>query len=163
VGEQRVGQCCIEEHHRTASLEDAEVSRHDLPVVLRHRHGNDLVGAGEEGREGRGDAFRSPVELSESQRFSSTGNLQGGKMRKLLRRAAEDFREPADPFLMRDVHEVAVAKDLRQAVWAGVRLRHVLSRPKVAPPSRKRQCKENRDGSCCKNYYCQISSSHARS
>ena len=83
-------------------------------------------------------------------------------MRKLLGRAAEDFREPPDSFLMRYVHEVAVAKDIRQAVWAGVRLRHFLSRPKVAPPSHKRQCKENRDGSCCKNC-CQSSSSHTRS
>jgi len=72
-------------------------------------------------------------------------------MRKLLGRAAEDFREPPDPFLMRYVHEVAVAKDIRQAVRASVRLRHFLSRPTVAPPSYKRERKENRDGSCCKN------------
>jgi len=71
-------------------------------------------------------------------------------MRKLLGRAAEDVREPPDPFLMRHVHQVAFAKDIRQAVWAGVLLRHFLSRPTVAPPSYKRQCKENRDGSCCK-------------
>src|SRR6267154_768367 len=83
-------------------------------------------------------------------------------MRKLLGRAAEDFREPPDPFLMRYVHEVAVANYIRQAVWAGVRLRHFLSRPTVAPPSDKRQCKENRDGSCCKTC-CQSSSSHTRS
>ena len=82
-------------------------------------------------------------------------------MRKLLSRAAEDFREPPDPFLMRYVHEVAVAADIRQAVWAGVRLRHFLSRPTVAPPSYKRECKENRDGNCYKNCY-QNSSSHAR-
>src|SRR5258708_1424747 len=81
-------------------------------------------------------------------------------MRKLLGRAAEDFREPPDPFLMRDVHEVAFAKDIRQAVWAGVRLRHFLSRPTVAPPGYKRQCKENRDGNCYKNC-CQDSSSYA--
>src|ERR1700675_3739331 len=80
-------------------------------------------------------------------------------MRKLLGRAAEDFCEPPDPILMRYVHEVAVAKYIRQAVWAGVRLRHFLSRPTVAPPSYKRECKENRDGSCCKNC-CQSSSSH---
>src|SRR6476646_1415674 len=80
-------------------------------------------------------------------------------MRKLLGRAAEDFREPPDPVLMRYVHEVAVAKYIRQAVWAGVRLRHFLSGPTVAPPSHKRQCKENRDGSCC-NGCCQSSSSH---
>src|SRR5271169_4763038 len=82
-------------------------------------------------------------------------------MRKLLGRAAEDFREPPDPFLMRYVHEVAVAKDIRQAVWAGVRLRHFPSRPTVAPPRYKRQYKKNRDGSCCKTC-CQSSSSHIR-
>src|SRR5258707_10160446 len=82
-------------------------------------------------------------------------------MRKLLGRAAEGLREPPDPLLMRCVHEVAVAKDIRQAVWAGVRLRHFLSRPTVAPPSYKRECKENHDGSCCKNC-CQSSSSHTR-
>ena len=82
-------------------------------------------------------------------------------MRELLRRAAEDFREPPDPFLMRDVHQVAVAKDIRQAVWAGVRLRYFLSRPAVAPPSYKRQGEENRDGSCCQDY-CQSSPSHIR-
>src|SRR5258707_9252719 len=82
-------------------------------------------------------------------------------MWKLLGRAAEDFREPPDPFLMRYVHEVAVAKDVRQAVRAGVRLRHFLSRPTVAPPSYDRQCNENRDGSCCKTC-CQSSSSHTR-
>src|SRR5271169_2836333 len=80
-------------------------------------------------------------------------------MRKLLGRAAEDFREPPDPFLMRYVHEVAIAKDIRQAAWAGVCLRHFLSRPTVAPPSYKRECKENRDGSGCKNC-CQSFSSH---
>src|SRR4249919_4118263 len=80
-------------------------------------------------------------------------------MRKLLGRAAEDFREPPDSFLMRYVYQVAVAKDIRQAVWAGVRLRHFLSRPTVAAPSYKRQCKENRDGSCCKTC-CQSTSSH---
>src|SRR3954470_20985024 len=82
-------------------------------------------------------------------------------MRKLLRRAAEDFGEPPDPVLMRYVHEVAVANSIRQAVRAGVRLWHFLSRPTVAPPSYKRQCKENRDGSCCKTC-CQSSSSHTR-
>src|SRR6478752_10208197 len=82
-------------------------------------------------------------------------------MRKLLGRAAEDFREPPDPVLMRYVHEVAVAKYIRQAVLAGVRLRHFLSRPTIAPPSYKRQCKENRDGSCCKTC-CQSTSSHTR-
>ena len=82
-------------------------------------------------------------------------------MRKLLGRAAEDFREPPDSFLMRYVHKVAVAKDIRQAVWAGVRLRHFLGRPTVAPPSYKRERKENRDGSYCKNCS-QSSLSHTR-
>ena len=122
VGDQGVGQRGIEEHHGAASLENAEVRGHDLPVVLRHGHGHDLVGTCEEGRKGCGHALRSRVEFSEGQGFSGVGNLQGREMRKLLGGAAEDFCEPPDSFLMRYVHEVAVAKDIRQAVWAGVRL-----------------------------------------
>jgi hypothetical protein len=79
------------------------------------------------------------------------GNLQGREIRELLGGAAENLWEPPDPFLVRDVHEVAVAKDIRQAVWAGVRLRQLLRRPKVPLPSHKRQCKENREGGCYKN------------
>src|SRR6478609_8488090 len=46
-----------------------------------------------------------------------------------------------------------VAEDIRQGVLAGIRLpmRHLLRRPKVPPPSHKRQRKENRENSCCKN------------
>jgi hypothetical protein len=74
-------------------------------------------------------------------------------MRKLFGGAAEDLCEPPDSFLMRYVHEGAVAEDIRQGVWAGIRLpvRHLLRRPKVPPPSHKRQRKENRENSCCKN------------
>ena len=162
VGDQGVGQGGVEEHHGSASLENAEVSGHDLPVVLRHGHGHDLVRACEEGRKGRGHAFRSRVELSEGQGLSGVGNLQGREIRKLLGGAAEDLCEPPDSFLMRYVHEVAVAKDIRQAVWAGVRLpRDPLRRPKVPPPRHKRQHKENREGGCCNNC-CQTFSSHAR-
>jgi hypothetical protein len=84
-------------------------------------------------------------------------------MRKLFGGAAEDLCEPPDSFLMRYVHEGTVAEDIRQGVLAGVRLpvRRLLRRPKVPPPSHKRQRKENRDGSCYKNC-CQNSSSHAR-
>jgi hypothetical protein len=75
VGDQGVGQGGVEEHQGTASLENAEVSGHDLPVVLRHGHGHHLVGSCEEGRKSRGHAFRSRVELSEGQGFSGVGNL----------------------------------------------------------------------------------------
>jgi hypothetical protein len=85
-------------------------------------------------------------------------------MRKLFGGAAEDLREPADSLLVRDVHEGAVAEDIRQSILARIRLpvRHLLRRPEVPPPSHKRQRKENGDdGSCYKNC-CQNSSSHAR-
>ena len=61
------------------------------------------------------------------------------------------------------VHEVAVAKDIRQAVLAGVRLfvRHLLRRPKVPPPRHKRQRNENRQEYCYENYPQSISP-HAR-
>jgi len=51
---------------------------------------------------------------------------------------------------MRYVHEVAVAKDIRQAVLAGVRLpvRHLLRRPKVPPPRQKRHYKEDHEDGC---------------
>ena len=75
VGDQGVGQGGVEEHHGAASLEDAEVRGDDLPVVLRHGHGHDLVGASEEWRKGRGYFFRSRVEFSEGQGFSGVGNL----------------------------------------------------------------------------------------
>ena len=158
VGDQGVGQGGIEEHHRAASLENAEVRGHDLPVVLRHGHGHDLVGAGKEGRNRRGHALRARIELSEVQGFSGVGNLQGREMRKLFGGAAEDLREPPDPFLMRRVHQGAVAEDIGQAVWAGIlSARHLLRRPKIPPPGHERQRKETRDGNCYKNH-CQSSS-----
>ena len=84
-------------------------------------------------------------------------------MRKPFGGPAEDLCEPPDSFLMRYVHEGAVAEDIRQGVLAGIRppVRHLLRHPKVPPPSQKRQRKENRDGNCYKNC-CQNSSSHAR-
>jgi hypothetical protein len=59
------------------------------------------------------------------------GNLQCGEMRELVGGAAENLGEPLDSFLMRHVYEGAVAKDIRQAVRAVVRLRDLLRRPKV--------------------------------
>ena len=61
-------------------------------------------------------------------------------MRKLFGGAAKDLREPLDAFLMRYFHEGTVAEDIRQGVWAGIRLpvRHLLCRPKVPSPSHKR-------------------------
>ena len=58
VGDQRVRQGRVEEHQGPAGLEDREMRRDDLPVVLRHRHGHDLVGAGEERSNGRGHVLR---------------------------------------------------------------------------------------------------------
>src|SRR6267378_638651 len=40
------------EHHCAASPENAQVRGHDLPIVLRHGHGHDLVGSCEENRKG---------------------------------------------------------------------------------------------------------------
>ena len=87
VGDQGVGQGGVEEHHGAAGLENAEVSGHDLPVVLRHRHGHDLIRAREEGRKGRGDLLRSRVELSEGQGLSGVRNLQGREIRETSRRS----------------------------------------------------------------------------
>jgi hypothetical protein len=84
-------------------------------------------------------------------------------MRKLFSGAAEDLCQPPDSFLMRCVHEGAVAEDIRQGVLASIRVPvlHILRRPKVPPPGHKCQGKENRDG-CCYKYRYQNSSSHAR-
>ena len=43
VGNERVGQGGIEHHQRAAGPEHAEVRGDDLPVVLRHGHGDHLV------------------------------------------------------------------------------------------------------------------------
>src|ERR1700682_5793083 len=84
-------------------------------------------------------------------------------MRKPFGGPAEDLCEPPDSFLMRYVHEGAVAEDIRQGVLAGVRpsVRHLLRRPKVPPPSHERQRKKKRHGNRYKNC-CQNSSSRAR-
>jgi len=83
-------------------------------------------------------------------------------MRKPLDGAAEDLCEPSDSFLMRHIHEVVAAKDIRQAVLAVVRLvaRH-LRRPNVPPPSPNREQKEKREDACCNNR-CQALSPRAR-
>src|SRR4030095_14575195 len=83
-------------------------------------------------------------------------------MRKSLSRTTENFCEPPDSFLMRDVREVVLVEDVRQAIWAGVSLREgILFRgPKVTPPRHKGQGNENRDGSC-DNDCCQKLSSQA--
>ena len=138
VGDQVVRQGSVEEHHGATSLKDAEVGGHNLRVVLRHGHRYDLIRACEEGRNGRGNDFRPGIEFSECQGLSGVGNLQSREMRELLGRAAEDLIEPLDTLLMRYVDQVAVAKNIRQAVWAGVRLGgHLLRRPKVPPPRHK--------------------------
>ena len=65
--------------------------------------------------------LESGARFGASQGFSGVGDLQSRKMRELLSRAAEDLVEPLDTLLMRYVDQVAVAKNIRQAVWAGVR------------------------------------------
>ena len=79
-------------------------------------------------------------------------------MRELLGGATEDVRKPLDPFLMRHIHERVIAKDIRQAVRAGVRLRYLLRRPKVPPPRHICQRKENREDdrhhqNCCQKLF----------
>ena len=163
VGDQGVRQGGVEKHQGSAGLENAKVRGHDLPVVLRHGHGHDLVRAREEGRKGRGHVFGSRVELSEGQGLPGVRNLQSRETRELLSGAAEDLCEPLDSFLMRYVHQVAVAKDIRQAVLAGVRLpvRRLLRRPKVPPPRHIRQHKEDHEDGCYDDR-CQVSSSPGR-
>jgi hypothetical protein len=150
VGDEGLGQRGIEKKHGTAGLKDAEMRGHDLPVVLRHGHGNDLIGSREIGRKGRGHVFRPCVELSEGQGLSGVLNLQGREMRKLLGRAAEYLCEPADSLLMRHVQELPVIKDVGQAVLGGIRLRarRLLGHPKIPPPGRKRQQTENGESGC---------------
>jgi hypothetical protein len=77
-------------------------------------------------------------------------------MWKLLGRAAEDLCEPADSLLMRHVQELAVIKDVGQAVQASVRLRYLFRRPKVPSPSRIRQHKEKRDGGRYENEHVDV-------
>jgi hypothetical protein len=91
VGDQGVGQRSVEEHHRTAGIENAEVSGHDLPVVLRHGHGHHLVRAVEKGSNGYGHIFRARVELGKCQRLTCAGNLQSREIGKFLGGPAEDF------------------------------------------------------------------------
>jgi hypothetical protein len=66
--------------------------------------------------------------------------------------------EPLDPFLMRSVQEVAVGKDICQAIWASVRLFRWLRRPKVTPPRNKGQNEENHERGGYKNCRQNISS-----
>ena len=145
VVDEGVRQAGVEKHQRTAGLENTEVSGHDLPVVLRHGHGHDLVRAREEGRKGRGHVFGSRVELSEGQGFPGVGNLQRGEVRVFPGRAAEDLAKPPDTLLMGNIYQVIVIKHLGQAVGAGVRLavRHRFRRPQITPPRHIRQRKEN--------------------
>ena len=119
VGQQSFGQGGVEEHHRAARLEDAEVSGDDLPVVLRHSHGHHLIGARKEGRKCRGHALRLRVEFGVGQKLPSVRNVQRRMLRKSLDGPAKDFRQPADPPLMGDVDDIAV-EDISETVGAGV-------------------------------------------
>ena len=83
---------------------------------------DDLVRAGEEGRQRRGHGLGARVELGEGQGFSGVRNLQGREIGESRGGAAEDLRQPPHSLLMRDVHGVPAAEDIRQAVRAGVLL-----------------------------------------
>jgi hypothetical protein len=77
-------------------------------------------------------------------------------MGKFLGGALEDFREPADSFLMRHAYKVVFPKDISQAVWAGVDpLGRSPSDPKVTSPGHKRQREEGRNSGnhidCCQS------------
>ena len=150
VADQGVGQRGVEEHRGAAGLENAEVGGNDLPIVLRHRHGHDLIRSGEEASNGRGNRLCPRVELGEGQRLAGVRDLQRREIGEPLSGPAEDLREPPDTLLMRNVHEVTVVKNIRQAELAGIRLREPLGRPKVPPPRHKRQHEENRDDACHK-------------
>jgi hypothetical protein len=144
MGYQGFGQGTVEEHQRTASLEDAEVRGDDLPVVLGHGHCHYLVGACEEWGKGCGHALGSLIEISECQGLPGVGDVQGGEFRKLLGGAAEDVGEPADASLMGYVDEVIVTEDIRKTALTGIRLpaRIRLSCPEIPPPRDKCQCEE---------------------
>jgi hypothetical protein len=116
-----------------------------LPVVLRHGHGNDLIGSREIARKGRGHVFRPCVELGEGQGLSGVRNLQGREMRKVLSGAAEYLCKPPDSLLMRHVQELPIIKDVGQAVFGGIRPWRLLRHPKITSPGRKHQQTENRE------------------
>ena len=150
VIDQGVRQGGVEKHQSTASLENAKVRSHDLPVNLRHSHGHDLVRPCEEGSKGCSHFFGSCIELSEGQGLSGEGNLQGCVVREFPGGATENFCKPLDSFLMRNIYEVSVAKYVRQAVWASVctPVWHSLRRPKVSPPRHIGHCKEDCEDGC---------------
>ena len=149
VADQGVRQGRVEEHHGAAGLEDTEVRGHDLPVVLRHRDGHDLVRAREVGRDGPGDRLRARVEFGEGEGLPGVRDLQGREIREPPGGAAEDLREPPGPGLVRRVHEVAIAEDLGQAVRAGVlRPARCPGRPEIEPPRDEGQTDEDREGGC---------------
>jgi len=144
VADQRVGQGRIEEHEGPPSLENAEMGGHDLPVVLWHRHGHDLVGAREEGRNGPGHLLRSPFELGEGQGFPGVRNLQGREIGKPRGGAREDLCEPPDSLLMRHAEEAAFVKTLREAKRGGVRRRRCCP-PAVHSPGHEAQNEDDRN------------------
>ena len=147
VGDQGIGQGSVEERHGAAGFENAEMAGNDLPVVLRHGHGHDLIRAREEAGQGGGHLLGFRVELRESQGLPGMWNLQGCMIRESPCGAAEDIRQPLDAFLMRYVQEMRVTKDFLQAVRAGVHLsvRRFLGHPKVSPPRCERQEKQDPD------------------
>src|SRR6516165_1559776 len=71
-------------------------------------------------------------------------------MREPLCRAAEDLIKPLDTLLVRYIDQAVVAKDIRQAVRAGVLLLKppFTGHPEVAPPRRERQTKKDHAEGC---------------
>ena len=100
VADQRLGQTGVEEHHGAASLENAEVGGDDLPVVLRHGDGHDLVWTGKKGREGGGNVLGPGIELAEGQGLTGVWNLESSEVGESLGGSTEHVGEPLDPFLM---------------------------------------------------------------
>ena len=110
---------------------------------LRHGDCHNLIRARKKGRNGRRYVFSPCVQFSKGQGFSSVWNLQGHLVRELSGRAAEDLCQPPNSLLMRDVHKVPVAKNIRQAVLASVFLPgHCFRCPEVPSPCHVRQRKK---------------------
>ena len=150
VSHQGIWQRGVEKQDRPARLENPQVGGHDLPVVLRHGHADDLVRAGEKGRQRRSHGLGARVELGEGQGFPGVGDLQGREIGESRGGAAEDLRQPLHSLLVRDVPGVPAAEDIRQAVRAGVLLLEpaLAGHPEVPPPRHERQTQEEHEGGC---------------
>ena len=153
VRDQGVGQRGVEKHHHPAGLENAEVRGHDLPVVLFHGHGDDLVRAVEPGRHRSRDRLGPRLELGEGERLAGVGNLQRHVAGEPGGRTGEDVAQPPRALLVRNVARVASGEDVGQAVGTGVfALEWALaSDPDVPPPGRERENHEDGEERACQD------------